>query len=332
MYVIMSNMLDINFVSILNIVFMSGKKKLVLADKKAETRRGPGRPPSKPPAQPLEVKGIVTSPLDPDNRLEFAYGDPTIFKLLFTYFKNIKARDIHLRCSPDGITFFTRDRSKVSRVVAHIAGKHVNWHYCDGVYWSRINRENVEKMFASIDKTFFKITITQSHDDPNSLTFVFKDAEIDKECIYKITLSTYAPDADLYDTERMLSPDAIAFNFPIEFTLSARQFKKSINDASSYSDVVTFEKIGKHPLQLTYAKSNMVYNEVYRTESKINLRTIIPDGVTFRSTIKIANVKSLASSMVTDDVRILCRETGDILFRSAIDKKALVVSTMTKLA
>ena len=40
---------------------------------------------------------------------------------------------------------------------------------------------------------------------------------------------------------------------------------------------------------------------------------------------------TLASSMVTDDVRILCREDGDILFRSAIDAKALVVSTLTKL-
>jgi hypothetical protein len=36
--------------------------------------------------------------------------------------------------------------------------------------------------------------------------------------------------------------------------------------------------------------------------------------------------------MVTDDVRILCREEGDILVRSAIDAKALVVSTMTNLA
>jgi hypothetical protein len=35
--------------------------------------------------------------------------------------------------------------------------------------------------------------------------------------------------------------------------------------------------------------------------------------------------------MVTDDVRILCREDADILFRSAIDAKALVVSTLTRL-
>ncbi|MCE7958500.1 MAG: hypothetical protein DYH06_11275, partial [Acidobacteria bacterium ACB2] len=294
-------------------------------------RRGPGRPPSKPPAPPLEKKGIVDSPDEPCNRLEFVYGDPSVFKALFTYFKNIKASAIHLRCSPRGITFFARDHSKTSRVVANVAGEHVNWHYCEGEFWLGINREKVEKMFSSIDKTFFKITIIQTHEDPNSLLFIFKDAEIDKECNYKITLSSYARDEDLYEAEQTLTPQAILANFPIEFTLTAKQFKKSISDASNYSDTVTFEKIGPHPLQLTYAKPNMIYNEVYFSPDKIRLRSAVPDDVTFRATVKVANVKSLANSMVTDDVRILCREGADILFRSALDAKALVVSTMTKL-
>lgn len=294
-------------------------------------RRGPGRPPSKPAPPALEQRGIVTAPRDASNRLEFVYGDPSVFKSLFTYFKNIKARDIHLRCNPRGLTFFARDHSKISRVVAVVAGEHVNWHFCEGEFWLGINREHVEKMFASIDKTLFKITIMQTHDDVNTLTFVFKDAEIDKECNYKINLSTYPRDEELYEAEKALSPAAIIALFPIEFTLSAKQFKKSISDASNYSDSLTFEKMGTSPLQLTYAKANLIYNEVYRVPAKIGLRSSVADGAIFRATVKVANVKSLASSMVTDDVRILCREDADILFRSALDAKALVVSTMTKL-
>jgi hypothetical protein len=294
-------------------------------------RRGPGRPPSKPAPPALEQRGVVTAPRDAANRLEFVYGDPSVFKSLFTYLKNIKARDVHLRCNPRGLTFFARDHSKTSRVVAHVAGEHVNWHYSDGEFWLGLNREHVEKMFAAIDKTLFKITILQSIDDPNSLTFVFKDAEIDKECNYRVQLSIYPRDDDLYEAERALTPAALTTLFPIEFTLSAKQFKKSISDASNYSETLTFEKLGAHPLQLTYAKANMVYNEVYRVPAKIGLRSAVADGAIFRATVKVANVKSLASSMVTDDVRILCREDADLLFRSAIDAKALVVSTMTKL-
>ena len=61
-----------------------------------DKRRGPGRPSTRSVPPLLERKGIVNSPKDSNNRLEFVYGDPTVFKSLFTYFKNIKAREIHL--------------------------------------------------------------------------------------------------------------------------------------------------------------------------------------------------------------------------------------------
>jgi hypothetical protein len=298
----------------------------------APKHRGPGRPPSKPAPPPLEQKGIVDSPDDPSNRLEFVYRDPMVFKQLFTYLKNLKARDVHIRCSPRGLTFFARDHSKISRVVAHISGEHVNWHYCEDEFWLGMNRDSVEKMFASIDKTFYKITIIQSHEDTNSLTFIFKDAEIDKECNYRVVLSTYSADDELYEAEKHLTPEGLA-SFPIEFVLTAKQFKKSVGDAAAnVSDTITFEKLGAHPLQLTYAKTTMIYHEVYRSPDKIHLRSDVAEDTTFRCTVKTSNVKSLSASMVTDDVRILCSEEMDILFRSAIDAKALVVSTLTKLA
>jgi hypothetical protein len=299
-------------------------------------RRGPGRPPSKPPAPPLEMRGVVDSPRDADNRLEFVYGDPTMFKDLFTFLRNMKARDVHIRCDPAGITFFARDHTKTSRIVAAVAGRHVNWHYCEGTYWLGLNRDNVEKMFAAIDRSFYKVTIFQTHDDPNTLTFVFKDAEIEVERNYKMTLSAYAADDDLYDAERqaaaVVAPAPGGAPCPLEFTLTAKHFKKSVCDAGAYSDVVTYEKLGRHPLQLTYARASVVYNEVYRSDAKIALRTTVGDGGAFRVTLKVANVKSFAASMVTDDVRVYCREDADVVFRSAIDAKALVVSVLTRLA
>ena len=294
-------------------------------------KRGPGRPPIRQIAPYLDRKGIVDTPSDISNRLELVYGDPIVFKSLFVFFKNIKARELHLRCSPNGLTFFARDHLKISRIVANIAGEHLNWYYCESTYWIGINREHVEKMFSSIDKTFFKITIIQTHEDNNSINFIFKDADIDKECNYKIIVSTYPPDEDLFSAESILSTDELIRTFPIEFILSAKQFKKTIGDASNYSDTITFEKLGTYPLQLTYAKSNLLYHEVYRNPEAINLRSEVSNNSTFRCTVSIANIKSLANSMVSDDIRILCREEDDILFRSALDFKALVVNTLVKI-
>jgi hypothetical protein len=290
-------------------------------------RRGPGRPPSKPPAPSLDKKGIVDKPIDDNNRLEFIYSDPSIFKSLFIYFKNIKAREIHLRCDKTGLTFFTRDHSKTSRIFAHIPGNNVNWYYCEDTFWLGINRDNIEKIFSSIDKTFFKIALIQTKDDHNSLIIVFKDSDIEKECNYKITLSSYNEDLDLYNAENILNQN----NFLIEFVLSSKQFKKTINDASNYSETITFEKISNNPLQLTYVKTNIIYNEIYKSDEKILLKSNIPTNSVFRATVKLNNIKSLASSMITDEIKILCKSDDDILFKSIIDSQSLVVNTLTKL-
>ena len=113
--------------------------------------------------------------------------------------------------------------------------------------------------------------------------------------------------------------------------LSARQFKKTVNDAASYSDEIVIEKIGDAPIQLTYANAAMAYRETYRSPERIRLRADVPADSVFHCTAKLAPLRSLAASMVTDDVRILCREDGDLLLRSAIDEKALVVSTLVRL-
>jgi hypothetical protein len=293
-------------------------------------KRGPGRPSNKPPPPALERKGIVASPDNPENRLEFVYGDPLLFKALFAYLKNVKARQIHVRCARQGITFYTRDHAKTSRIVANVPGALVNWHYCEDDFWININRESVEKIFGGIDKTFYKMTFMITHDDPKHIHIVFKDAAIDKECNYQVTLSTYEADPDLYEVEALLVPAVLKQRFPIEFTLTAKQFKKTVTDASNLSENVTFEKFGENPLQITYAKAGITYTEVYRTPAKIKLRSSVSDGDTFRCTVAVANVKSLATSMVTEDVRILCRADGDMLIRSALDDKALVVSTFVK--
>lgn len=301
------------------------KPRLGAADK---PKRGPGRPPKKQPAPALQRIGIVESPADPQNRLEFVYEDPTVLKSLFSYFKNLKAVDIHLRCSPTAICFFTRDAAKTCKVVAELPGESMNHYYCDNTFWLGLNRDTVEHIFSSIDKSFFKITLSLRHDNPESLSVKLKDADIDKECHYRVTVSTLDRDDDLFAAEAATSLTALEES-PIEFQLTAKQFKKTVADASYYNDTITFEKLGTHPFQLTYARVGIMYSEVYLSPEKIHFRSGIKDTDLFRCTVTIANIKSLANAMVTDSVRVFCRKDNDILFRSEID--ALIVNTLTSI-
>lgn len=287
------------------------------------------------------MKGIVDSPSDPSNRLELMYHDPTIFKMLFTYFKNVTARDIHVRCNRTGVTFFARNHGKTSRIIAQVAGSKVNWYYCEREFWFGLNREIVEKMFGSIDKSLGKITISSSKEDTSKITFLFKDFEVGKEQTYRHTVSKYDDDHELYEAEADLAPECLA-EFPIEFVLTSKNFKKSVVDAMNYSETLTIQKLGKLPLSFTYEKTGLIYHEVYRDDAKIALRSDVGEEEIFRCTLKLCNVQKLAGSMVSDLIRVYCRANGDILFRSAIDGEdaagetasdtlPLMCSTLTKL-
>lgn len=299
--------------------------------KSAGPKRGPGRPSTKPVPPQLEKNGVVSSPADPDCRLEMAYEQPMMFKALFAYFNNIKARELHVRCRPDGMTFFTRDHQKKSLVIANIAGKHVNWYYAETEFWFGINKVNVEKIFSCIDKSFFKISIRQMFERTSSITITFKDPQIDKECSYDISVSDFPRDEVLFAAEALIDPQTIAEKFPVEFTLTAKQFKKTICDACHYGDWGTFERIGTSPLVFTYQKPTMTYKEIYHSDEKIHLRSSVAPGGTFRCMVHLPLVKSLSASLVTDRVRILCAETEYILFRPALDECALVLNTLVPL-
>jgi len=213
-------------------------------------------------------------------------------------------------------------------VIAELPGENMNHYYCEKPFWMGLNRESVERIFSSVDKSFFKVTLLHRHDDPDNLSIIFKDADIDKECVYSVAVSTLDKDENLFAAEALITPEALK-EPPIEFLLTSKQFKKSVSDACHYSDILTFEKIGSHPLQFTYNRVGISYHEVYRTPEKIQLRSDVADESIFRCTVAIANIKSLASAMVTDHVRIYCREDDDLLFRSEID--VLILSTLTNI-
>lgn len=291
-------------------------------------KRGPGRPPKKKPAQPMARRGIVDNPANPNNRLEFVWADPMTFKSLFTYFKNLKSQDIHLRCSPRGLTFFARDSAETCRVVAQFPGDQMNLYYCDEEFWLGLNREMVEKIFVSvIDRSFHKITLLARHDDHTELVVVFVDTEIDKECHYKITVSQFERDEELYTAENSMTPQALAV-YPINFVLTAKQFKKTIMDASYHAEQLSIEKPGRAPLHFTYNRQGVTCHEVYRDPEKIKLCSNIGDDAFFLCRVKLSDIKSLATSMVTDQIQIYCRQEGDILFLSELSD-GLTLSTFT---
>ena len=295
------------------------------AEDASRPKRGPGRPPKKQPAPVLEKRGVVLNPSDPSNRLELTYSDPSMVKSLFAYFNNLKAVNIYMRCSRDKITFFTRDGGGANRVTAEIPGAQMNHFYCDGEFWLGLHRENVERIFSSIDKSFYKITFLHRHDDPDTLEVIFKDADINKECRYKISVSTLDRDEELFAAESLTGPKTLAKS-PLHFRLSAKQFKKTVSDSVNLTSTLTFEKLGLSPLRFSYEQVGLHYKEIYNSPDLIDLHSAVGKETAFRRTVALANIKSLATAMVTDSVRIMFIRDKYIVLRSEVE--ALVLNTV----
>jgi hypothetical protein len=293
--------------------------------------RGPGRPPSLPPVPKLSTDGIVSQPTNPIYRVEFVYGQPGVLRSLFTYLKNIKAQDVHIRFAPRGITFFARDHIEKSKVITTLDGTTANYYYCSDEFFKTLKRELVDNMFSSIDKSFYKSTILYSRLEPDVLRFVFTDPTLEKECSYRINLSSYTPDQALYAAEALLEESTLNTNFPLQFTLKACQFKKTFSEICKSSNKVMIEKIGDGPIRLIYSIEGVVYHESYLSPSAIKMVSNIPNDIMFAATLSVENIKYLAGAMVAENIRMFCRNDGDILFKTDDPGNIMIVNTLTTL-
>jgi hypothetical protein len=290
-----------------------------------EKRRGPGRPPTRPPIPPVVKYGIVDSPKCSEHNIEFVFEEPMIFKSIFAYFKNLHTHDIYMRCNKEGLTLFAWDHSKASRVVIKFKGSNSILWFCDKETWIGLNRAFVEKIFASIDKSFSTISIYQDTESPDSITISFEDSEIKKECNYCIKTTHLERDDELRSAELLTSAD---MKYKIEFTLTSKQFKKSVLDAINYTGTITYDKIDGYPLRLMHNRVEMDFSEIYNDAEKIKLKTNLKEHEHFQCDVRLANIKSLATSMVTDNVCIACDGDNYMMLRSLFENQSVSVDTI----
>lgn len=291
-------------------------------------RRGPGRPPKHPPPRPRERRGVVAAPTDPAYLLELVYDQPKVFRDLFGFFKGLHAIDVTVAYGAGGVKFFTRDAGGANRAVADLPGAPMNLYFCAEPAVVHLRRENVEKVFASIDKSFTTIGLVRRRDDANNLVIVFRDEEIAKESVYRVRLSDFAHDEELLGVEQMASPAALRA-YPIEFRLSVRQLKKTVVDASNYATTLSVEKYGGAPFQFSYVRDGFMYSELYHDPRKIDMRADLAPGQVFHAEVKIGHIKPLANAMIFDSVRVYCHDEADMVFCSR--DGALTLYTFTRL-
>lgn len=272
-------------------------------------KRGPGRPPRKV-LPSTSVLGVVPSPIYEESAtVEFAYYDPMVWKSVFGVLKGLKVRDIYFRFCDNNFYIYAQDRVN-NKIRIDIDCTRALSYYCAYNDISLcINRDNIDKLFPSINKTIDRITFVYCDQD-DCLTVECNDPAIGKVKQRRIVVSKVKYVDDIYPLEVAISSDMIRLNF----TLPIKDFKDTISDASNSGEKITVSKYGKGNLNLSFNNihSNKGKDEYHECD-KIGMHSLINEDDYFTCSLHVFTLKAMCSSSQSQKITIYCMDNDTAL-------------------
>ena len=279
----------------------------------SKERRGPGRPPRVViPSAPIH--GILDEPLNKENIIELSYFDPIVFKYLFTLLKNLKVREIYFQFCKRSLSIYTKDNIDNRILISIDCTKMLNY-YCesDNTYVC-INRDNIQAVFINLNKTIDRISISLERGN-DMISIKLNDHSLNKVKIRNVIISIKHPEEELLNLQKEIHEMKI----PLSFSLTTRDFKDTISDATSYGDRITIEKHGSNPLILKFIRAHTnICSEEYNSEYKIDLHSELEENESFICTLHTLLLKCISVSIMNNKINIKCLSENRALLSSSI--------------
>lgn len=292
---------------------------------KPQTKKRPGRPRKKVITPPVIIHGIVDKPVNAEDVVELDYCNPMLFKKLIHLYKSFVVSEVEMKFDYDGVSIITKDHLDKSTVYTKIDGKCMNLYYCKIPIKICIKRENLDRVFGSLNKNHYKLTILLKENYRSTLYIIIKDLEYNNDDSYEVDV-VFKPKTD----EPEVNDDDS--DYPLKFKISSKHFKTKINNIGRLSPTFTIQKYGDEPLQFTFDRAQKVnWTGVYHDASKINLKSSLDEDEIFSVSVPIDYIKPFSNSGIGDDVYISADKKKKISFATEIDKKDIGYACTVKI-
>ena len=290
-------------------------------------KKKPGRPRKTPIREPRPRNGIVTSPKDENNFIEFLYDKPLIFKKLWQYFKLMAVDKLQIIFRPTEIIIWGEDHHLKSKMRIKINGDNVNHYYCPEEVDIGMTCKNPELIMSTIDKSYTSIVfLSKIGYTQKDIRIILKnDIEIDES--HRIEL--------IGEYEKMSNETMfLDSDYTIKFELPGRYFKKMISDIRTFSDQITIRQDGPNePLIFEYTKQDKKvksYN-IVRNNKNINFTSKLKDSETFRVSFNIDYVKPISSALLSENITIYAHENKPLMVSILMDKSTVELKILTEI-
>ena len=266
-----------------------------------EKKNKVGRPAKRPQPEIPITMGIINTPsYDSDNRIEFKFQSPHIFKQLSTIYKSMNAHEIELKFLSNKISSCVQDTRKGTSSYLCINTDKVISYYCKEDTIIGIKRAKIDDIFTSNNKK-------------DSPAFLFELKNDTYKSILHITTSE-----TLYNTcdnipVSLINPPEInptLYNepdwnsYPIKITLPTELIKKFIVSCKLQSVTLNFEKMNSDHLSMSlYNENSMIKEKVFMNEDKIGLECTSNDDV-ISVAVSLLIAKPMIAANLSDSITI----------------------------
>jgi len=292
-------------------------------------KKGPGRPRKTPKKEPPPRQGL-RSKQDENSVLEFFYSIPTVFKKIINFFKALESAQIQFIFRPAEVILYGEDHFGKSKIRVRFDGTKMHRYYCEKEFEIGLSTSELLKITNKVDKDYTSIVINSKKSNTNKSIDILYWNELSIQERHKI---------ELIQQYNQLSNDN-EFNdekYQLSFNLPGKYFKKTMTDIKNISDKlnITKEIHGVNlPIYFNYISNNkkiQCRHVIKHINGKINVECNMRPNETVRVDLKVEYIKPIASSHISDNIRIYVDENKKLLTKAYIDDDAIEIKTLTEI-
>jgi hypothetical protein len=263
--------------------------------------------------------GIVyTGPKTNGHILELIHDDPQDFKRIFNLFKLIGSRDIKMEFKLDSVKIYGTGHLQDNFIDLKINCVNLVRYYCKFNICINIAQENIELISQKIDKSYDSIEFILEEDSyKKSINIVLHD---ENKFAHEYHILSILPDRSEIDIDNIIR--SLNYNdYPLQFTLDSKYFKKIISNISKCDTDFTIEKRSGTFLSFPYNgnSTNISVNHEFTKNNQLDLKSTLTDNDLLSTSVRIEFIQCMASAMLSKSIRIFVDDDDMMVLRSIID-------------
>lgn len=247
--------------------------------------------------------------------LELLYTNPSMFKRIFSLYRNMQAEQVRIRFERDCIKMFSRDHCENNKIYVRIDGRRLTRYYCEHVFEVYVNTLMVQKVLSTISKDNGMIVWQTSRQYERSrLTIMSNYDEVSERSVDDIDIAS--PEPYEWDIEEELSYED---DYPVRFRLPFKYFKKRVSDFRLLGDTLYIS--GDHSnIRFSYQFNTRKGNHIshFMQPEKIELESRLTDDA-FAPAVRLDHIRPVASSLISEYIYISADYTRNLIFSIYLD-------------